>query len=268
MLGKVFKAYDVRATYPKPLNEKMAWQIGYAIAQYLTAQSSEAGRDDPMMRYIAVGHDMRRSSPALAKALKQGIRDFGANVIDVGLVDTPFVSFAINHLGCSGGVQVTASHNPANYNGFKVSKMGARPVGMTTGLDEIRRYAAMVDRMDRGVGAIVAELERTGRLDDTLILFLQDNGGCAEVMGRKGEDAHPDIPRPPAPTLAPLTIMQRLPIRQSSPIITGAACAGSSTPPMPTPPDRCTLAPIWAQEPTVAHVSTIEPAPTRAPMFT
>jgi phosphomannomutase len=146
MLGKVFKAYDIRATYPKPLNEKLAWQIGFAIAQYLTEQAAELGHDDPMMRHIAVGRDMRKSSPALAASLKQGIRDFGAHAIDLGMVDTPFVSFAINHLGCCGGVQVTASHNPANYNGFKVSKISAKPVGMTTGLDDVRRYAAMVDR--------------------------------------------------------------------------------------------------------------------------
>ena len=72
----------------------------------------------------------------------------------------------------------------------------------------------------------------------------------------------------PAPTRAPSATMQRLPIKQSSSMITGAACGGSSTPPMPTPPERCTLAPIWAHDPTVAHVSTIVLAPTRAPMFT
>ncbi len=146
MLGKVFKAYDVRATYPKPLNEKLTWQIGYAVAQYLTEQAAEAGFDDPMMRHIVVGRDMRKSSPSLVSSLKRGIRDFGAHVVDVGLVDTPLVSFAINLLGCCGGVQVTASHNPANYNGFKISKIAAKPVGMNSGLDEIRRYAAMVDR--------------------------------------------------------------------------------------------------------------------------
>jgi phosphomannomutase len=146
MLGKVFKAYDVRATYPKPLNEKLAWQIGYGSAQYLTEQAAETGHDDPMMRHIVVGHDMRKSSPALSESLKQGIRDFGAHVIDVGMVDTPFIYFAINHLGCCGGIQTTASHNPANYNGFKISKISAKPVGMTTGLDDIRKYAAMADR--------------------------------------------------------------------------------------------------------------------------
>jgi phosphomannomutase len=146
MLGKVFKAYDIRATYPKPLNEKLAWHIGYAAGQYLTGEAAEVGHDDPMMRHIVVGRDMRKSSPELAQSLKQGIRDFGAHVVDVGKVDTPFVPFAINHLGCCGGVQVTASHNPANYNGFKISRIRAMPVGMGTGLDEIRRLAALVDR--------------------------------------------------------------------------------------------------------------------------
>ena len=146
MLGKVFKAYDVRAVYPKPLNEKLAWQIGYAAGQYLTGEAREAGHDDPMMQHVIVGRDMRKSSPSLSDSLKQGIRDFGAHVIDVGLVDTPLLYFAINHLGCCGGVQVTASHNPAIYNGFKISKIHARPVGMETGLESIRRYAALIDR--------------------------------------------------------------------------------------------------------------------------
>ncbi|MHC5002953.1 MAG: phosphohexomutase domain-containing protein, partial [Planctomycetota bacterium] len=146
MLGKVFKAYDIRATYPKPLYEKLAWQIGFATAQLLTERASQAGHDDPMMRHLVVGHDMRTSSPPLTEALCAGITDFGAHVIDVGLVDTPFVSFAINYLGCCGGIQTTASHNPANYNGFKISQIAARPVGMGTGLEVIRRYAAMADR--------------------------------------------------------------------------------------------------------------------------
>jgi phosphomannomutase len=146
MLAKVFKAYDVRATYPKPLDEGIAWQVGYATAQYLLKDAADAGAIDPMSRTICVGRDMRKSSPSLAKELKQGMRDAGASVIDLGLVDTPFVYFAINHLGCAGGVQVTASHNPANYNGFKISKRHAKPVGQDTGLAEIQRLAALIER--------------------------------------------------------------------------------------------------------------------------
>ena len=133
MLGKVFKAYDVRAVYPRPLNEKAAWQIGYATADYLLDQAREANRLDPMARHIVVGQDMRTSSPSLAAALIEGIHSAGAHVIDVGAVDTPMVYFAINHLDAAGGVQVTASHNPAKYNGFKISGLSARPIGEGSG---------------------------------------------------------------------------------------------------------------------------------------
>ena len=145
MLGKVFKAYDVRATYPNPLNEQTAWKIGYGAARYLFEKAQAIGRIDPMMRYLVVGRDMRKSSPSLTQSLMEGIRAYGGHVIDVGLVDTPFVYFAINYLECAGGIQTTASHNPAEYNGFKISGLHALPIGMTTGLDEISKYAAMAD---------------------------------------------------------------------------------------------------------------------------
>ncbi len=146
MLAKVFKAYDIRATYPRPLNEKLAWPIGYGTAQLLLGESAQRLDPDPMSRTIVVGRDMRRSSPSLSQALRQGMRDAGAEVIDVGLVDTPFIYFAINHLGCAGGVQTTASHNPAEYNGFKVSRAHAKPVGEGSGLERIRELAALVER--------------------------------------------------------------------------------------------------------------------------
>ncbi len=145
MLAKVFKAYDVRATYPKPLNERIAWQVGYATAEFLLKEAATEGFTDPMSRTICVGRDMRTSSPSLSEHLRKGMRDAGAGVIDLGLVDTPFVYFAINHLGCAGGVQVTASHNPSNYNGFKISKRQAKPVGQATGLNEIQRLAALIE---------------------------------------------------------------------------------------------------------------------------
>jgi phosphomannomutase len=153
MLGKVFKAYDVRGTYPDPLNENMAWQIGFGCGKFLLADAAAAGESTPMMKNLVVGHDMRKHSPSLRDALCKGINDAGANAIDIGLCDTPMVYFAINHLDCAGGVQVTASHNPPQYNGFKVSKRKAMPVGETTGLAEIRKHAAMVDVTQKGKGA-------------------------------------------------------------------------------------------------------------------
>lgn len=157
MLGKVFKAYDIRSTYPDPLNEDLAWQIGLGCAEFLLGEAAAEGQTTPMMQNLVVGHDMRKSSPSLRDSLIQGIIDGGGHVIDVGLVDTPFVYFAINHLKCAGGIQVTASHNPPQYNGFKISRQKAKPVGEMNGLADIRKAAALSDIRKRG--------EKTGRID-------------------------------------------------------------------------------------------------------
>jgi phosphomannomutase len=145
MLGKVFKAYDVRGVYPDPLNEMMARQIGYGCSKFLLAEAKAAGEGSPMMTNIVVGRDMRKSSPSLTESLIRGITDQGGAVVDVGMVDTSFIYFAVNHLDCAGGVMVTASHNPPQYNGMKISKRRAKPVGEQTGLAEIRKFAATVD---------------------------------------------------------------------------------------------------------------------------
>jgi phosphomannomutase len=141
MIDKVYKAYDIRGIYPEPLNEEIAWKTGYATAQFLRMNLTGLAKADPRMNMIIVGRDMRTSSPSLAKALIDGILSTGTNVIDIGMIDTPQIYFAINHLGCCGGIQVTASHNPAQYNGFKISGIEARPIGENTGLNEIKRIA-------------------------------------------------------------------------------------------------------------------------------
>ena len=133
MLEKIFKAYDIRGVYGEDLDEERGRAIGRAAGAYL-------GEDGPGR--IVVGRDMRASSPSLAAALIEGIRDAGMDVLDLGRVDTPLVYFAINHLETRGGIQVTASHNPPAYNGFKISGPHARPVGEATGLASIRALAA------------------------------------------------------------------------------------------------------------------------------
>ena len=127
MIEKVYKAYDIRGIYPDPLNEDIAWKTGHATAQFLRMNLSGLAKADPRMNMIIVGRDMRTSSPSLSAALIEGILATGTNVIDIGMIDTPEIYFAINHLGCCGGIQVTASHNPANYNGFKISGIEAVP---------------------------------------------------------------------------------------------------------------------------------------------
>ena len=143
MIEKIFKAYDVRATYPNPLNEEMAWKVGHATAQFLKRSRQNLAPEQrvKMEDTIVVGRDMRPSSPDLARALSDGIRSVGLNVIDVGMVDTSFIYFAINDFDAVGGIMTTASHNPVQYNGFKISGPKARPIGAASGLEDIKRIA-------------------------------------------------------------------------------------------------------------------------------
>ena len=143
-MDQIFKAYDVRGTYPSPLNEEIAWKIGHASASFLRSLLTGYARSEKSANQLVVGRDIRPSSVPLADALATGISSTNTDTIDIGLCDTPMIYFAINHLGTCGGVQVTASHNPAQYNGFKVSGQKARPIGQDTGLGEIKRIAEAI----------------------------------------------------------------------------------------------------------------------------
>ncbi|UCF16100.1 MAG: phosphomannomutase/phosphoglucomutase, partial [Phycisphaerales bacterium] len=121
MDSSIFKAYDIRGVYPGQVNEEGAWKIGCAAARFLPSMLRGYERGQINSRSLCVGRDMRTHSYAIAQALIEGIRSTGIDVIDVGMIDTPQMYFAINHLGTCGGIQVTASHNPAKYNGFKIS---------------------------------------------------------------------------------------------------------------------------------------------------
>jgi phosphomannomutase len=144
MTEKIFKAYDVRAIYPNPLNEETAWKVGHATGQYLKRSRQNAVDKVKLEDTMVVGRDMRPSSPALAKSLIDGLRSTGMNVIDVGVIDTSMIYFAINHLDAVGGIQTTASHNPIQYNGFKISGPKAKPIGAASGLDDIKRIASLL----------------------------------------------------------------------------------------------------------------------------
>jgi phosphomannomutase len=151
MIEKLFKAYDVRAIYPNPLNEDAAWKVGHATAQYLKRSRQGSTQRVRLEDTIVVGRDMRPSSPTLAKALIDGIGSVGMNVIDVGMIDTSFMYFAINYLDAVGGIQTTASHNPVQYNGFKISGPKATPIGAASGLDDIKRIASSLRVGQTGV---------------------------------------------------------------------------------------------------------------------
>jgi phosphomannomutase len=126
---KVFKAYDVRGIYPTELDEEGAYAIGRAYVDHF----------EP--RRIALGRDMRVSAPAMARATTQGAVDGGADVLDIGMVGTEMVYFAVGELDLDGGIAVTASHNPKEYTGMKIVRRGALPVGGESGLLDIRDRA-------------------------------------------------------------------------------------------------------------------------------
>jgi phosphomannomutase len=127
-MSGIFKAYDVRGIYPTELDEEKARQIGLAF-QFVLDDSDRA-----LGNTVVVSRDMRESSPALAKALIEGLTASGLDVEDIGLATTPMNYFAVGAHGAAGGIQVTASHNPAEYNGFKLSRHGALPVSGEGGI--------------------------------------------------------------------------------------------------------------------------------------
>jgi phosphomannomutase len=129
----IFKAYDVRGVYPTELDEAKARAIGLAFPVVLDASDLDGGKT------IVVGRDMRPSSVPLERALVEGLLEAGLDVVRVGLVTTPMNYFAVGHLQAAGGVQVTASHNPPRYNGFKFSRRDARPVSGDRGIPEIEK---------------------------------------------------------------------------------------------------------------------------------
>lgn len=173
MIDKIFKAYDVRATYPNPLNEEAAWKVGHGAAQYLKRSRQSATERVKLEDTMVVGRDMRPSSPALAKALIDGIRSVGMNVIDVGMIDTSMIYFAINYLDTVGGIQVTASHNPVQYNGFKISGPKARPIGAASGLDDIKRIAATLRVGQTGLTGQLGEQDLWNAYRKHVLQFLQ-----------------------------------------------------------------------------------------------
>ena len=130
--SSIFKAYDIRGIYPDSLNEEITEKVGRAYSLILK-------RENPDKKLtVVVGEDMRLSSPSLKKNLIKGLTQSGLNVINAGLVSTPTFYFAVAYYGYDGGVQVSASHNPKEYNGLKMTRARSIPVGGDTGIMEIK----------------------------------------------------------------------------------------------------------------------------------
>lgn len=141
----IFKAYDIRGIYPSEMDEDTAYRIGRATVEHFS------------LRSVAVGRDIRESSPALFRELARGIMDQGCDILDLGLVTTPMVYFAASRLEVDAAISVTASHNPPQYNGMKIALRGALPVGLESGLAEIR---------DIAIGGVFETPERPGTMTE------------------------------------------------------------------------------------------------------
>ena len=141
----VFKAYDVRGVYPTELDEDGAYAIGRGYVEQFEPKR------------IAVGRDMRPSSPSMAAAVIRGASAAGAEVLDIGMVGTEMLYFAVGDLSLDGGVMVTASHNPKEYNGLKIVRRGALPVGGDSGLPEIRERALKLHEGSEETGSPATE---------------------------------------------------------------------------------------------------------------
>jgi phosphomannomutase len=185
---EVFRAYDVRGVYGRDLVENDARLIGSAFASYLGGEG----------RNIAVGWDVRNSSKSLALALMDGIASTGASVLNLGLVPTPIVYFAVVHRNLDGGVIVTASHNPPEWNGFKLCGEKAKLCGLGTGLEEVKRiideksfrYSAYKSGIKDIREKVLEEYEGyllkkfRGKLAELKVLIDPGNGSCS-VLGKK-----------------------------------------------------------------------------------
>ncbi len=147
-----FKAYDIRGKVPSELNADLAYKVGRAITKYLEA------------KLIVIGHDVRPSSPELSDALAKGITDAGCDVIDIGLCGTEMIYFATPHFNADGGVMITASHNPPEYNGLKFVKESSKPLGYDSGLHEVEK---MILSNDLGeISKVKGTVQKKDIMDD------------------------------------------------------------------------------------------------------
>lgn len=141
-MAGIFKAYDVRGLYPSQLDEDKAYQIGLAFQHIPTQEDRDLARHP---NTVVVSRDMRSHSGPISGSLINGLRDAGFDVLDIGVASTPMNYFAVGHLGTVGGIQVTASHNPKDYNGLKFSRRDAQPVSGSHGIPRLEQAVSEDD---------------------------------------------------------------------------------------------------------------------------
>ncbi|MCH8550911.1 MAG: phosphomannomutase CpsG [Natronospirillum sp.] len=155
-----FKAYDIRGQLGTELNEEIVYRIGRAYAQFLQPKK------------VCVGGDVRETSEALKQALARGLMDSGVDVVDLGLIGTEEVYFATKFHGLDGGIMVTASHNPIDYNGMKMVREESRPISNDTGLQDIRKLAEANEFPSPARRGVMTQMDNSQAYVDHLLSYL------------------------------------------------------------------------------------------------
>jgi len=158
-----FKAYDIRGRVPEELNPNIAYRIGRAYSEYLNPGQ------------VIVGRDVRLQSASLAAAVSEGLLDGGADVLDIGLCGTEEIYFQTSHRGSGGGIMVTASHNPMDYNGMKLVRQDSRPISGDTGLYEIRALAEQNNFQEKPVRGVLAKDDNKQEYIQHLLSYIDVN---------------------------------------------------------------------------------------------
>ena len=179
-----FKAYDIRGRVPDELNAEIAFAIGCAFAEFSEPES------------VVVGHDIRLSSPEITQAVIEGLLSSGVNVTEIGQCGTEEIYFATGHFGFDGGIVVTASHNPKDYNGMKMVRSEARPISADSGLYDIRDLVARNDFSTSGTRGVLTQLGHRADYISHLLSYIDvaacrsfkivanpGNGGAGPVVG-------------------------------------------------------------------------------------
>ncbi|MCX8188492.1 MAG: phosphomannomutase/phosphoglucomutase [Nitrososphaeria archaeon] len=191
----IFRAYDIRGIYGVDIDENVAKHVGKALGTFLGGKGKS----------VAIGYDVRKSSPTLKKALVEGLTSSGVNVWDIGLVPTPTVYFAISHFGLDGGAIVSASHNPPEWNGFKLCKEKAMLCGWGMGLEKIKEIISSKAYIDGEAGNVLDKaeevnnvyqkflLERTNIRRRLKVLVDPGNGSCSQYADKILEKARLEV---------------------------------------------------------------------------
>ena len=124
-----FKTYDIRGEIDVNINAEIVYRIGRAVSQHFSAKS------------VVIGYDARETSPSFATAIAKGVQDFGSNAINIGLAGTEEMYWAVSEFGACAGIEITASHNPINYNGIKIVKSKSQPLDEETDFKVIKKLA-------------------------------------------------------------------------------------------------------------------------------